>query len=162
MVRLSQLPAEEAADLFATAAGVCAAAEREGGCDGFNWSMKDSWPLNGSGPQQLHLHVVPRAEKIDPTMFCRDFRENDNVYEKIDAWHPEPGETNTPPTKEWPDDATRAPRTNEDMAAEAMGYREVQEGGCAEAATSSTYQFRDYSMLLLSLPQNVPMLPGDA
>eukprot|EP01043_Picozoa_sp_COSAG02_P079735 COSAG02_NODE_18601_length_930_cov_0.983153_1_plen_153_part_00 len=140
VVRLSQLPTEEAADLFATAAGACAAAECEGGCDGFNWSMKDSWSLTGSGPDQLHLHVVPRAEKTDPTMFCRNFLENDSVYEKIDAWHPEPGAATTPPAKEWPDDATRASRTSEDMAAEAMGYREVQEGGCADLASFTTYQ----------------------
>ena len=37
----------------------------------------------------------------------------------------------SPPAKEWPDDATRTARTEADMAAEAMGYREVQEGGCA-------------------------------
>ena len=146
VVRLSQLSAEEAADLFATAARACAAAESEGGCDGFNWSMKDSWSLSGSGPDQLHLHIVPRAEKTDPTMFCRDFRENDNVYAQIDAWHPEPGATTTPPVKEWPDDTMRAARTNEDMAAEAIGYREVQEGGCAESTRASS-TIRQYSCM---------------
>jgi diadenosine tetraphosphate (Ap4A) HIT family hydrolase len=79
-VRLSQLPAAEVDDLFATAGAACAAAEREGGCDGFNWAMKDSWSLSGSpGPEQLHLHIVPRAAPTEPAMFCRDFRENDSV-----------------------------------------------------------------------------------
>lgn len=126
--RLSQLPPVEAADLFATGAAACAAAE--GASDGFNWSIKDSWSLSGSSTEQLHLHIVPRAAPTKDGMFCRDFRESDHVYEQLDQWHPEPGVTNTPPAKDWPDDSTRTARTAEDMAAEAMTLREVQAGGC--------------------------------
>ena len=80
VARLSQLTAAEADDLFATAGAACAAVERESGCDGFNWAMKDSWSLSGSpAPEQLHLHIVPRASPTEPTMCCRDFRENDSV-----------------------------------------------------------------------------------
>ena len=63
-------------------------------------------------------------------------------YEQIDAWHPEPGATTSPPAKEWPDDATRTARTEADMAAEAMGYREVQEGGCANQQQPAPKELR--------------------
>ena len=134
VTRLSQLPPDEAADLFATAASVSAA--HADGAQGFNWSMKDSWSLGAPEPEQLHLHVVPRFAPTEEGMFCRDFRENDAVYEQLEAWHPEPGARTTPPVREWPDDASRANRTEETMAAEAMAYREVQEGGgCVASST---------------------------
>ena len=134
VTRLSQLPPDEAADLFATAAANCAA--HADGAQGFNWSMKDSWSLGAPEPEQLHLHVVPRFAPTEEGMFCRDFRENDAVYEQLEAWHPEPGARTTPPVREWPDDASRANRTEETMAAEAMAYREVQEGGgCVASST---------------------------
>ena len=39
----------------------------------------------------------------------------------IDAWSPVPGEVNVPPAIEFPDDASRRARSEEDMAAEVSG-----------------------------------------
>ena len=118
--RLSELPAEEAADLFTTAGR--AAAATEGGADAFNWSARDSWPL-GAEPAPLHLHVVPRRDATAAGMWCANFRENDEVYSALEAWHPSPGVVNVPAPREWPDDASRTNRTADEMAAEAQTYR---------------------------------------
>jgi len=130
---LSELPASDVRDLFATAGAACAAG---GGAAGFNWSLRDDWVV-GSALEQLHLHVVPRRPAVaDAGMFCADFRENDEVYARLEAWHPADGATNAPPAREWPDDGDRRDRTEEEMAAEARGYRGAQAGG-AEAVAAA-------------------------
>ena len=127
--RLSELPLPEAADLFATAAAAMAAAATaaaEAPPDGFNWSMKDSWALQGGAgaePEQLHLHVVPRFAPTVDGMFCRDFKENDMVYAALELWHPSPDVANTPGANEWPDDDSRSNRTADDMQATQAVHR---------------------------------------
>jgi bis(5'-adenosyl)-triphosphatase len=66
----------------------------------------------------VHVHIVPREEN--------DFTPSDLVYQRIDQWSPFEGVVNQPPPFDIPDDSQRFARTAEDMAAEAVRYRNVK------------------------------------
>jgi diadenosine tetraphosphate (Ap4A) HIT family hydrolase len=151
ITRLRQLPAVEALDLFSTAAAAAAAAQ--GAPAAFNWSLKDSWSLDREGPAQLHLHLVPRYAPLadGSSTFCRNFAENDMVYGALEAWHPEPGISTTPPERVWPDDDSRTSRSAEDMAEEAMSYRDLGaqgqgDGGAAATPLPATHTFARFTI----------------
>jgi len=69
----------------------------------------------GAPVAHLLAHVLPRKPG--------DFERNDQIYDLLSSWEPAPGARESPlPDEDWPDDAVRHKRTEEDMASEARIY----------------------------------------
>ena len=80
--------------------------------DAYNVALKDGKSA-GQPVAHVHAHVVPRRRG--------DLAHNDEIYGLIDHWTPD--DQAAPVTLDVPDDASRKPRSEEDMAAEATRYR---------------------------------------
>ena len=109
VARYGDLTAAEADDV---AAAVRAAQRAAPAADAFNVAIKDG-AAAGQAVAHCHVHLVPRTRG--------DLPENDLVYGMIDGWTPG-GEAAPAVTLDVPPDEARAPRTADDMAAEADAY----------------------------------------
>lgn len=125
--RLLDLSDDELLDMFSTARTIVTSMNNSIGdasAEGFNLALKDS---HGAF-SQLHLHVVPRRSN--------DFPENDEIYNRIDKWHPDLGKCNMNSLPlDIPEDSARTGRTEESMAEEAMKYR------CAQPGNTTSEEF---------------------
>ena len=109
VARYGDLTAAEADDV---AAAVRAAQRAAPAADAFNVAIKDG-AAAGQAVAHCHVHLVPRTRG--------DLPENDLIYGMIDGWTPG-GEAAPAVTLDVPPDEARAPRTADDMAAEADAY----------------------------------------
>jgi bis(5'-adenosyl)-triphosphatase len=133
--RLTDLNANEVTDLFLTVQKVQKMLARvyftdpkaEGGALGkvgdgaFNVAMQDG-PSAGQTVPHVHVHIIPRP-KNSP--------QNDEIYDRMDSEEGNIGgglwDRSRPVqggTYEKPDDSARKPRPEEEMAKEAIFYRE--------------------------------------
>lgn len=133
--RISELTEDEAEDFFATAVAVAAATESRSPVDNdeiiaFNYSILDG-PSTGPPVPAVHLHIIPRHEG--------DFANNDDVYTAINKWTPIPGKSNDA-VFSVPADNKRIPRSDVDMAEEALRYRNVTTNN-SDADTIAGIQF---------------------
>ena len=135
--RLSDLSAEEYADLWTTVRSVQDMLTRRyfggdgsgsGGDDAappaFNVAVQDG-PRAGQSIPHVHVHILPRT--------AGDFARNDDVYDELEAWAPRDEEGGGAKKQaggrlEVLDDEVRRDRTMEEMADEAAEYRTLMLG----------------------------------
>ena len=134
--RLSDLSAEEYADLWTTVRSVQDMLTRRyfggdgrgsnGGDDSpaFNVAVQDG-PHAGQSIPHVHVHILPRA--------AGDFAPNDDVYDELEAWDPRTEEGAARKKQaggrlEVLEDEDRRDRTMEEMADEADEYRALMLG----------------------------------
>jgi bis(5'-adenosyl)-triphosphatase len=65
----------------------------------------------------VHVHILPR--------YRGDLERNDDIYDKLEAWAPRDEMSMNKPKIEVPDDCERRDRTVEEMAEEALIYRNL-------------------------------------
>lgn len=131
----------------------------------YNIAVHDG-PAAGQAVPHCHVHIVPRVEG--------DLEDNDQIYELLRTWEPRPGErSNNPPPFEVPEDATRKPRTAEEMASEARTLAALVPKGEGRSALPSDNVrfgrldispgqvfFRSESALSLAIVNLKPLCPG--
>ena len=142
--RYAQLSADEISDLWLAAQRVGAALEAYHGSCALTLTLQDGEAAGQSVPH-VHVHVIPRRQG--------DLVHNDAIYDMIDnsersmahfsgevgvkggSAAPDPVASHRMPSQSastWADaevrDATRTPRTLDDMAAEALIYRKLLAG----------------------------------
>ena len=131
--RLSDLSAEEYADLWTTVRSVQDMLTRrclaDGGGNGddaappaFNVAVQDG-PSAGQSVPHVHVHILPRI--------AGDFARNDDVYDELEVWAPRSeesvGKKLAGKRLEVLEDEDRRDRTMEEMADEADEYRKLMQ-----------------------------------
>jgi len=112
-LRMSELTDDEYADLWQSVRVVQRNIEGSVGGSSCNVAVQDGAGAGQSVPH-VHVHILPRT--------AGDLKE-DEIYEKIEQWHPWSGERPEGAKMEMP--TTRVDRTSEMMADEATEYRKL-------------------------------------
>ena len=128
--RFGDLTREEVVDLWTSVHRIGPALERYYGCTALNIAIQDGIASGQSVPH-VHVHVLPRKEG--------DFKRNDDIYEQLEVQNLDKVlvntaatvgtgagtnlVTDTDPAKSRGIGDERAPRTSEEMAAEAASFR---------------------------------------
>ena len=99
--RFADMTVDEVTDLWTTVHYVGPILERHYGCEALNLAIQDGLASGQSVPH-VHVHMLPRKPG--------DFKRNDDIYEELE---------NQKLDKSYDPAASRSPRTDEMMAAEA-------------------------------------------
>lgn len=109
--RFADLTPDEIADLWTLAKRVGSVLEAHHGATSLTFAIQDG-PQAGQTVPHVHVHVLPRR--------AGDFEHNDEVYDRVEESGERVGERDAAAAGERLNlDVERAPRTPEDMAAEA-------------------------------------------
>lgn len=115
---MSDLTEEEYIDLWITVRTAQKALKQYyTSCEAFNVAVQDGEAAGQSVPH-VHVHILPRT--------AGDYERNDDIYQDIQDWAPK--DTFRPKRSsklDVPDDENRRDRSAEEMAAEALLYRNI-------------------------------------
>eukprot|EP00808_Paulinella_micropora_P000345 g22461.t1 len=159
---LAALPSSELFDLMKTAQAAQAKAESEQEADASNIALNMIEKVaHRRVPSQLHMHIIPRK--------VGDFEQNDEIFQRIDRWtyfdpqihdEQEAASYDADMNVKFPDDASRKPRTAEEMHSEAYAYRQyLKPTGFARPNDNFPSDFK-FARIPISAGQIFYMSPG--
>jgi bis(5'-adenosyl)-triphosphatase len=116
---MEELSEEEYTDMWTCVRTVQGILKQHYQATAFNVAVQDGQAAGQSVPH-VHVHILPRL------MLQGDFSErNDDIYEELDAWVPQPDMAKPKTNIDVPEDEDREDRTTETMAEEAASYKQI-------------------------------------